>query len=111
MCIPNTLNDVACSIGVFNDEKVKCFERPMNSLREAFGAPSEHQLIRCEIKSLPLRQGYYFVNVGLFQKDWSYMYDYHWQMHSFYVKANGFSNLETTGVMALNTRWSAKSLH
>lgn len=111
MCIPNTLNDVACSIGVFNDEKVKCFERPMNSIREAFGAPSEHQLIRCEIESLPLRQGYYFVNVGLFQKDWSYMYDYHWQMHSFYVKANGFSNLETTGVMALDTRWSAKSLH
>ena len=105
--IPTSLSDVACSIGVFNEEKVKCFERPMNSIREVFGAPSEHQIIRCEIQSLPLRPGYYFVNVGLFPKDWSYMYDYHWQMHSFYVKENEPSNVETTGVMALETRWSA----
>ena len=109
-CIPDSMSDLACSIGLFNDEKVKCFERPMNSIREVFGAPSEYQIIRCEIHSLPVRPGYYFVNVGLFPKDWSYMYDYHWQMHSFYVKEHGFPNLETTGVLALETRWSAKNL-
>jgi lipopolysaccharide transport system ATP-binding protein len=111
ICIPPALGDVACSIGIFNEEKVKCFERPMNSLREAFGAPSEHQAIRCEIRNLPLKPGYYFVNVGLFPKDWSYMYDYHWQMHSFYVKEAGSSAIETTGVLALDTRWSAKILN
>jgi lipopolysaccharide transport system ATP-binding protein len=109
-CIPDTLSDVACSIGIFNDAKLKCYERPMNSIREVFGALSQHQIIRCEIRSLPLRPGYYFVNVGLFPNDWSYMYDYHWQMHSFQVEDHGFGNEDTTGVMALETRWAVRKL-
>ena len=108
--IPDTFKDVACSIGIFNDAKVKCFERPMTSLREVFGAISDHQIIRCEIQSLPLRPGYYFVNVGLFPNDWSYMYDYHWQMHCFHVEGHGLANEETTGVIALETRWTVRNV-
>ena len=32
-----------------------------------------------------LSAGRYYVNLGLYPIDWSYVYDYHWQMHLFNV--------------------------
>ena len=38
--------------------------------------------IRLHLARLDLQPGQYFVDVGLYQIDWSYAYDYHWHVYS-----------------------------
>jgi lipopolysaccharide transport system ATP-binding protein len=103
------LRDVACTLGIFSDSQVKCFEAGLPSIQTILGASSSHQIIRCEIIALPLLAGSYFINLGLYPTDWTYMYDFHWQMYPLRIEANNTSGIYTTGVVSLDTRWVFKS--
>jgi len=37
--------------------------------------------VRLRFERLDLENGSYFVDVGAYQKDWAYAYDYHWQVY------------------------------
>lgn len=103
------LRDVACTLGIFSDSQVKCFEAGLPSIQTILGSASSHQIIRCEIIALPLLAGSYFINLGLYPTDWAYMYDFHWQMYPLRIAGNNTSGIYTTGVVSLDTRWVLKS--
>ncbi|MFL7892853.1 MAG: ABC transporter ATP-binding protein [Anaerolineales bacterium] len=44
---------------------------------------------RLRFTRLDLAKGTYFVNVGVYQKDWTYAYDYHWQVYSLRIGDGG----------------------
>ncbi len=103
------LRDVACTIGIFSETQVKCFEAGLPSLRTIFGASSARQTVRFEIKALPLLTGRYFINIGLFPTDWAYVYDFHSQMYPLHIGADNTSCIYATGVVSLDARWALKT--
>ncbi|MBA2485220.1 MAG: Wzt carbohydrate-binding domain-containing protein, partial [Nitrospira sp.] len=75
------LTDMACTVGIFSDSQVKCWEAAIPSLEGVLGPVKSKHSIRFELASLPLVPGRYFLNLGLYPLDWGYLYDRHWQMH------------------------------
>ncbi|MBE9066473.1 Wzt carbohydrate-binding domain-containing protein [Leptolyngbya cf. ectocarpi LEGE 11479] len=37
--------------------------------------------ISLAMESLPLKTGNYFIDIGIFERNWSYLYDYHWHVY------------------------------
>lgn len=42
--------------------------------------------VTLQIERLDLTGGTYFISVGAYKNDWSYAYDYHWQVYSFTIE-------------------------
>jgi lipopolysaccharide transport system ATP-binding protein len=53
---------------------------------------------------LDLAPGTYHVNVGAYERDWSYAYDYHWQVYPLEVRGDGAA----TGVLRPPVRWQTE---
>ena len=100
------LPDVACTVGVFSETHVKCHETVIPSLKTAFGTAQSHFVLQCHIESLPLFPGTYYVNAGLFPTDWSFVYDFHWQIHGFQISSQERPSLGAAGVVSLKTVWT-----
>ncbi len=102
--------DAACTVGIFTDAQLKCFESGIPSVQAIFGSSSTHQTIRCEMKTLPLLSGYYFINVGLYPTDWAYRYDLHWQMYPLHIESNDrTTGTYTSGMVSVDARWDLKT--
>jgi lipopolysaccharide transport system ATP-binding protein len=78
---PDHITDMACTVGIFNDSHVKCWEASIPSLQAVLGGVKNHQSMRVQLSSLPVMPGQYFINVGLYPPDWGFLYDRHWQMY------------------------------
>jgi lipopolysaccharide transport system ATP-binding protein len=57
------------------------------------------------IKRLDLVAGHYYVNVGVFQSDWEYAYDYHWEVYPLRVEGVEGSK----GVLGPPFRWELEA--
>ena len=102
-----SISDLALLVGIYNETHVKCFEVSISSMVSTFGTLSPEGTITCTIKSLPLLAGQYFVNVGIYPTDWSFIYDYHWQMHSFDIYRPVLERAQISGVVAIEATWSS----
>jgi lipopolysaccharide transport system ATP-binding protein len=102
-----SISDLALLVGIYNETHVKCFEVSISSMVSTFGTLSPEGTITCTIKSLPLLAGQYFVNVGLYPTDWSFIYDYHWQMHPFDIYRPELERAKISGVLAIEATWSS----
>lgn len=109
--MPN-VQDVAILLGVYTETNVKCFETSVPSARNLFGPLPEAGVLRCVLSELWLQPGRYHVNLGFYPTDWSYTYDYHWQMHPFQVvldtPVDRFQRV--SGPLAVRPLWSTLSL-
>jgi len=105
--IAPSINDLALLVGIYNAAHVKCFEVSISSMASTFGTLSPEGTITCAIKSLPLLTGQYFVNAGLYPTDWSFIYDYHWQMHSFHILRPERERAQISGVVDMEATWSS----
>lgn len=101
------VNDLALLVGIYNETHVKCFETSISSMASTFGTLSPEGTIICTMKSLPLQAGQYFVNVGLYPTDWSFIYDYHWQMHAFHIVIAEPDQAHISGVVAMKVGWAS----
>ena len=101
------LPDFAVLLGVYHETNLKCFETTILSAKASFGSLQPEGTFRCHLPSLPLLPGRYFVDVGLYPPDWSFIYDFHWQMHVLYLVSGSEIATGTTGVVHVNPRWTA----
>jgi lipopolysaccharide transport system ATP-binding protein len=100
--------DLALAVGIFTETRFKCSEAVVSSIKTTFGAAlSSEGTIVCEIQALPLLDGKYFVNVGLYPTDWSYIYDSQWDMHSFHVYTTKRESFHISGAMAMDVMWTS----
>jgi lipopolysaccharide transport system ATP-binding protein len=61
--------------------------------------------VTLSIKRLDLVAGHYYVNVGVFQSDWEYAYDYHWEVYPLRVEGVEGSK----GVLGPPFRWELEA--
>lgn len=59
------------------------------------------------LERLDLVGGSYFVDVGVYQQDWSYAYDYHWHVYPLVVR----STANQQGLLSPPLRWDTRQLH
>ena len=101
------INDLALLVGIYNETHVKCVETAVPSMATTFGTLASDGTITCTIKSLPLLPGKYFVNLGLYPTDWSFIYDYQWEMHPFHIYSTERERAQMSGVVAVDATWSS----
>jgi lipopolysaccharide transport system ATP-binding protein len=104
------LPDLALILGIFNETNMKCFETYIPSIRQAFGRLDERGFLRCYLPELPMLPGSYYVNVGLWPTDWSYIYDYHWQMHPLMMLSEKEMPANVNGVIMVRPNWSIRHM-
>ncbi len=105
----NTVSDMACTLGVFNENNTKCFEAHASSIRATSGQLSERASIRCRLPELPLLPGRYYINIGLFPTDWSFVYDHHNGMHFLHVMNENEMPVNVSGVVMVRPHWTVRS--
>ena len=102
----NEIKDVAASLGIFTEKDVKCFEASIPSLKSLIGTFNGSAKVHCTFPALPLLPGRYYVNIGLFPTNWEFIYDYHWQMHSFDILGK---QANVTGILSVNPVFSGEA--
>jgi len=104
--IQKPLPDMALALGIFSESNTKCFETYIASVQRTFGGLAEKGTLRCHLPELPLLPGRYYVNIGLHPTDWSYVYDYHWQMHPLNVTNEEAMGTNISGILLVRPEWS-----
>ncbi len=100
------LSDMAVIVAIYNETDLKCLETAIPSMRTAFGPLKEKGTLSCLLPKLPLLSGRYYVVVGLYPPDWSYFYDYHWQMHGLNVLIEDGIPPGLSGVVSVKPVWA-----
>lgn len=49
---------------------------------------NQEQDIKLYLDTLDLSPGKYFLDIGMYEKSWSYAYDYHWHVYEFVIATN-----------------------
>jgi lipopolysaccharide transport system ATP-binding protein len=104
--LTKTLSDFSITLGIFTENDVKCFESYLPSVKKSLGSFGDTGMIECGIPTSPLQAGRYYVNIGFYPLDHSFMYDYHWHMHSLHI-AGQIPNL--SGIVSVSPTWTLKS--
>jgi len=100
------VNDMALILGVYSEASVKCLEASIASVRGFIGSLAERGRLTCNLPKLPLLDGRYYVDVGLYPTDWSYLYDYHWHMHVLHIESQAGMPPGVSGVISVKPAWS-----
>jgi len=59
-----------------------------------------------QIDRLEIAAGSYFVNVGVYEQNWSYAYDFHWHAYPLIVN----STIESEGILTPPMRWEVSTV-
>jgi lipopolysaccharide transport system ATP-binding protein len=102
------IHDLILSLAIHNEAHIKCFETIIPSVRAAFGPLGERGRLVCQFPALPLIAGRYYIDPGLYPLDWSYVFDYHWQMHSITIVDQDQQHAQVSGVAALRPTWTVE---
>jgi lipopolysaccharide transport system ATP-binding protein len=101
--------DMALTLGIYTETNVKCFETAILSTKATFGSLEKQGTLNCHLPKLPLLAGRYYINAGFYPTYWSYVYDYHWQMHVLHVLNEDGIPPGLSGVVSVQPMWSVQS--
>lgn len=105
-----SVRNFAILLGIYTETNIKCFEVSIPSASDVFGALPDQGCLRCNLSNLPLTSGHYYINLGFYPTDWSYIYDYHWQIHSLYITCSemGTDTQSFSGPVAIKPVWKLR---
>jgi lipopolysaccharide transport system ATP-binding protein len=109
--LKKSIPDMAFTLGVFNETNVKCFEITVSSTYSQFGLLGDQGSLTCYLPNLYLLPGRYYINVGFYPLDWSYVYDFHWQMHPLQVESREEKGPGLSGIISVRPTWSVHPGH
>ncbi len=79
-----------------------CTEMMLDQNRLDVAGSRRQGTIILDVERLDLRGDTYFVDVGIYEKEWEYAYDYHWHVYPLSIE----SNSTRKGLVAAPHRWS-----
>jgi lipopolysaccharide transport system ATP-binding protein len=74
-------------VSISSAEGAVCLEMSTSGIGDANGALSGKGSVALELFDVDLRPGCYFVDVGIYEREWRYAYDYHWHVYPVQVLA------------------------
>jgi lipopolysaccharide transport system ATP-binding protein len=103
----NPLPAPVFAVSISRPDGTVCLDTNTLSARVAVAQVKGSGTIRLAIERLDLGAGSYFVDVGVFESNWSHAYDYHWHVYQLTV-AGGSGH---KGILAPPCRWSLAEKH
>ncbi|ESA32852.1 abc transporter [Leptolyngbya sp. Heron Island J] len=75
-------------INISDAKGINCYQTNTNTADVALPTIQGQGRIALEIECPSLETGHYFVDVGIYEKDWAYAYDFHWQVYPIVIRAS-----------------------
>jgi lipopolysaccharide transport system ATP-binding protein len=79
---PEAVRDPVFVVSITEEEGRVRFQAATDGVLSSIPVVEGHGRLSLRIRDLRLTQGKYYVDVGVYEKDWKYAYDYHWRVHS-----------------------------
>jgi lipopolysaccharide transport system ATP-binding protein len=105
-----SIKDMAVILGLYSETGVKCYETLVSSIGSTLGSLAKDGKLVCRLSPIHLLPGRYYVDLGLYPVDWTYVYDYHWRMHVLYIESPDQTPSGVSGVIPAKAEWSASDL-
>lgn len=90
-------------VSITREDGTLCLDTNTQAARISTDQLESEGRINMTISRLDLGTGRYFVNVGIFESQWSHAYDYHWQLYPLIVDGKP----EHKGLLAPPCRWES----
>jgi len=75
------------SVSISRHDGKICFDANTENMKLPMPRIQGKGCIKLHIDRLDLAGGQYFVNVGVYEQNWTYAYDFHWQVYSLLVRS------------------------
>jgi lipopolysaccharide transport system ATP-binding protein len=79
------------SVAISNEAGQICLDTNTLVMKFATGFIQDRGCIQLRIERLDLAGGQYFVDVGIYEQNWEYAYDYHWHVYSLVIHNDSMS--------------------
>lgn len=93
------------SVSVSQEDGQTCFESSTTSTGVVLPPVLGEGQVTLELDRLDLTSGSYFVDVGVYEQNWSYAYDYHWHVYSLLIE----SEINQTGILNPPQKWKFRA--
>jgi lipopolysaccharide transport system ATP-binding protein len=98
---PRTVSAPVFGVNINSDERLSCVDINTDSQGGALPDLRGEGAVRLWLERLDLNGGEYFVDVGVYEQNWKYAYDFHWHVYPLGVR----SKVKTQGALAPPHRW------
>ena len=88
-------------ITITREDNLICYDTNTASAGVAIPKVSGKGRIQIHFDRLDLNSGQYYLDVGVYERDWAYAYDYHWRVYPFQI--HSISNIK--GVLCPPSQW------
>lgn len=82
---PHPIHSPIFSVSITREDGLVCFDTNTEAAKLMLAPVQGLGRIALDIEGLSLKDGHYNVDVGVFEQDWSYAYDYHWDAYPLHV--------------------------
>jgi len=98
---PQPIESPIISTTISRDDGFVCYDTSTAAAGIALDMLQGHGEINLYLDRLDLVAGSYFVDVGIFEKNWAYAYDYHWHAYPCQITNTGADK----GIVRPPHRW------
>lgn len=102
---PAPVRDPVFFICISHDEGRIHFKASTDNVYHNIPLVEGHGKLHLKVRDLVLEPGEYYVDVGVYEKDWRYAYDYHSRVHSIHVR-NGPAGISGNGATTARAEWA-----
>jgi lipopolysaccharide transport system ATP-binding protein len=101
---PATLDSPIFALSITRPDGMICLDTNTRSARIPIPPLHGDGFIQLTIERLDLAAGAYFINVGVFDSNWSHAYDFHWHMYQIFMEGGSAHK----GILAPPNQWTMK---
>jgi lipopolysaccharide transport system ATP-binding protein len=103
---PKPIEAPIFSISISQEDGEVCLDINTSDMRVLTAVVQGKGGIKLQVERLDLNQGRYFVDVGVYEKDWSYAYDFHWHFYPLVINSKYF----TKGILTPPMHWEMSNM-
>ena len=100
---PHRIEAPHFSVTISCEDGQVCYDTNTTATGLALAALQGRGRIALQIERLDLNGGRYYIDVGAYERDWAYAYDYHWHVYPLYIRPSGGKK----GILCPPSRWEA----
>ncbi|MCB0190915.1 MAG: ABC transporter ATP-binding protein [Anaerolineae bacterium] len=98
---PKIIESPIFSVLISRDDGLVCYDTNTATADLAMTSVQGQGQMTLQIERLDLNSGHYWVDIGIYEKNWAYAYDHHWHVYPLQVHAP----LDEKGVVCPPSQW------
>jgi lipopolysaccharide transport system ATP-binding protein len=104
-CVSNGVRDPIFGVTILNAEERVCFDTNSQGAFQAVPESNGRGVVQVSIAGLDLDNGTYYVDVGAYEREWAYTYDYHWKAYPIVIHRTGTKGLQRSESSSPKAAW------